>query len=95
LATRCYAFSTAGTKGTLALFFDGVISVLRQWIFRSGSWKLVAGGCRMRRVQNDHPVNVFRMMPGNFPRYDPSPVVTRDTDALAPKCIGNGKEHPQ
>jgi hypothetical protein len=33
-----------GTSGPAALFYDAAVSVLRQWIVRSGMWKWVLGG---------------------------------------------------
>jgi hypothetical protein len=30
----------AASEGTLSLFLDGAISLLRQWVLRSGSWKV-------------------------------------------------------
>jgi len=32
----------AATDGVAVLFYDGLISLARQWLVRSGSWKIVA-----------------------------------------------------
>jgi len=34
---------SADSQGVCALFFDGLISLARQWLLRSGSWKVAAG----------------------------------------------------
>ena len=39
--------SSVETEGVASLFFDGIASLARQWLLRSGSWKIavaLAGG---------------------------------------------------
>ena len=36
-------FDEAGRKGTVRLFADGVLSLLRQWLLRSNLWKMATG----------------------------------------------------
>jgi hypothetical protein len=36
-------FDEAGRQGTVQLFADGVLSLLRQWVLRSNLWKMATG----------------------------------------------------
>lgn len=42
-AEMCCAFDDAAGKGTASLLLDGLTSLVRQWVFRSGAWKPAAG----------------------------------------------------
>ena len=38
-----WIFDEASANGVIALFADAVVSLLRQWVVRYGTWKIAAG----------------------------------------------------
>ena len=42
-AEMLWIFDETSAQGSLPLVADGLLSLLRQWIWRNGAWKLAAG----------------------------------------------------